>query len=153
MAQSRQPVHLPLTASTSPAAAHAITVDTISLIVDDFYTRCRAHPILGPIFNRQVHDWDAHLAQIRAFWAAAILRTGAYSGRPLEAHRSIPNLAPAHFAIWLRLFNQTVSTHCTPDDTTLFMTLAGRMANRLNADNPAQPPPAADTQPWRPNPT
>lgn len=124
-------MRLPISTTASTPLSTTMTPGTIRAVVDDFYARCRADPTLGPIFDRQVHDWDAHLARICAFWAAVILRTGGYAGRPLEAHRAIPDLAPAHFAVWLRLFNLTVRTHCSPADASLFMTLAGRMASRM----------------------
>lgn len=125
----------PLPITTTPAAPFSATVtpEAIRAIVEEFYARCRAHPVLGPVFERQVRDWDAHLARIREFWAAAVLRTGSYAGRPLEAHRAIPGLAPEHFSVWLRLFGETVRAHCSPADADLFMTLAGRMAGRMRA--------------------
>lgn len=128
-------VRLPLTDAqpTGEALVRDLTPETIALIIDEFYTACRVHPVLGPIFNHHVLDWDAHLARIRAFWSAVLFKTGGYSGRPLEAHLAIPDLSRAHFSIWLRLFDQTVAAHCTPHDAAVFMTMAGRMANRLMA--------------------
>ena len=100
-------------------------------MVDDFYASCRRDPVLGPIFERQVQDWDGHLARISAFWSAALLRTGGYSGRPLEAHLEIPGLDPGHFSTWLRLFRETLSRRCTPEVGAAFLTLAGRKANEI----------------------
>ncbi len=133
----RQPVRLPLSASMAEGAGAlnvTITEATIAKVVEEFYTACRADAVLGPVFAAHVHDWDAHLARIRSFWSSAILRTGTYAGRPLEAHLAIPGLAPAHFSIWLRLFRQTVERCCAPADAALFMDLAGRMANRIMAE-------------------
>lgn len=126
-------LRLPLTEPPQAAQARpsGITPEMIASIVDDFYARCRSHPVLGPIFEAQIDEWDAHLARIRAFWGSAILRTGGYAGRPLEAHLAIPNLAPEHFSLWLRLFSDTVGAHCVSEDAAIFMSLAGRMANRL----------------------
>lgn len=123
-----------------------LTAETIARVVDEFYTACRADPLLGPVFNAHVQDWDGeggHLARIRAFWGSALLRTGGYSGRPLEAHLAIPGLSAAHFAVWLRLFKQTVERCCTPADAALFMTMAGRMANRILDAGAARRPPGA----------
>jgi hemoglobin len=131
-------IRLPLTEPPRPArsTAESITPETIRRIIDAFYAACRGDPTLGPIFSDRVHDWDAHLARIQSFWVAAILKSGGYSGRPLEAHLAIPNLSPEHFSIWLRLFAQTIDLHrpaLAPSDAALFMTLAGRMANRIMA--------------------
>lgn len=117
-----------------------MTAETIAKVVDEFYTACRADATLGPVFNTHVQDWDVHLERIRAFWGAAILRTGGYAGRPLEAHLAIPNLSTAHFAVWLRLFKQTVERCCTPADAALFMNMAGRMANRMIDAGAVRPP-------------
>ncbi len=127
-------IRLPLTEQRGVAGEKSgITPETIRVIVDEFYAKCRAHPELGPIFNSHVDDWDAHLSRIRAFWEAAMLRSGQYAGRPLEAHLAIPNLGREHFSAWLRLFSETVSAHCGKEDAAAFMDRAGRMANRLMA--------------------
>jgi hemoglobin len=134
---SRASVRLALTeaASSGPIRATGITPDTIALIVDEFYAECRRDPVLGPVFERHVDSWDEHLARVRTFWSSALLRSGQYSGRPLEAHLAIPGLAPEHFTHWLRLFSQTVSKHCSPQDAAAFMALAGRMARVIVANS------------------
>ena len=124
-------VRLPLTEAAGEAKAPGITTEVIAVIVDEFYGACRADPVLGPVFNAQVQDWDEHLATIRAFWGAAMLGTGGYAGRPLEAHLAIPMLSREHFSVWLRLWSQTVRRHCTPEDASALMQRAGRMANRM----------------------
>lgn len=131
-----QVVRLPLTAAM-PARrplSPTITPGVIAAVVNDFYAACRADPVLGPIFNERVHDWPAHLQRIGDFWGAAILGTGRYAGRPLEAHLAIPSLGAEHFSIWLRLFRRTVESRCSAEDAATFMALAGRMANRIMAE-------------------
>lgn len=131
-------IPLPLTQCPAPgqAVVTSVTPEIIASIVDSFYAACRTHHALGPIFNSHVKDWPAHLAQIRAFWAAAILHTGGYAGRPLQAHLSIPHLTSAHFSAWLKLFSQSLDAHTPPlteADANLFRAAAGRMANRFMA--------------------
>jgi hemoglobin len=125
-------IRLPLTedAPQGEARTRGVTPATIAAIVDDFYTRCRADALLGPVFNSAVTDWPAHLARIRAFWEAAVLRQPGYGGRPLEAHLELP-ISREHFTAWLRLWKATVEQHCTPEDAAVFLALAGRMANRI----------------------
>lgn len=129
-------VRLPLTAATPTRRplSPTITSGVIATIVDDFYAACRADPVLGPIFNERVQDWPSHLERIREFWGAALLGTGRYAGRPLEAHLAIPSLTGEHFSIWLKLFRRTVEARCSAEDAATFMTLAGRMANRIIAE-------------------
>jgi hemoglobin len=134
----RPPFRLPLTEASRSAATRSTTItpDVIRSVVGSFYARCRSDRTLGPIFDRHVRDWDAHLDRICAFWEAAVLRTGGYSGRPLEAHLAIPDLAPEQFTAWLRLFRQSLeslSPPLAPEDVALLLTLAGRMANRIRS--------------------
>lgn len=142
------PLRLPLTAlgPDEPAGNVTITAETIAKVVEDFYAACRADATLGPVFAAHVDDWDAHLERIRAFWGAALLRMGGYAGRPLEAHAAIPGLSTDHFAVWLRLFAESVNRHCTPDEAAVFMSRAGRMAKNIIANTPLktrlQNPPA-----------
>ena len=128
-------IRLPLTEAAPGGEVRVETVneETIARVVAEFYAECRRDAVLGPIFERHVENWDDHLERIRRFWSAALLKTGQYSGRPLEAHLAIPNLAPEHFTLWLRLFSQTVSKHCTPADAAVFMAMAGRMARVIMA--------------------
>jgi hemoglobin len=125
---------LPL-AGARAGADHSpsLTPELIGRVVEDFYASCRSHPELGPIFAAHVRDWGAHLSRIRAFWGAALLGSGGYAGRPLEAHLAIPQLQPRHFSTWLRLFAATVDRHCAPHDAEAFMDRAGKMANRMMA--------------------
>ncbi len=132
MSDAPRLIRLPLT-EISPIGeprTGAVTRETIAAVVDDFYSRCRADPLLGPVFNRVVTDWPPHLAKIRAFWESAVLRQPGYAGRPLEAHLELP-VSREHFSAWLRLWKTTVESHCMPEDAAVFMTLAGRMANRM----------------------
>ena len=61
---------------TRPGPAHPdITDPDIAKLVATFYARAREDEILGPVFNRAVHDWDEHIAQITDFWSSIMLRT------------------------------------------------------------------------------
>jgi hemoglobin len=61
------------------------------------------------------------------FWSAALLRTGRYSGRPVEQHRAIANLTEAHFDRWVELFEATVCDLCSPKEAQAFLIRALRM--------------------------
>jgi hemoglobin len=69
----------------------------ISLLITRFYEAARNDAVLGPVFEAHVADWDKHLRAMNDFWSAAIYHTGRYSGRPLEAHRLIPDIRAEHF--------------------------------------------------------
>ncbi|MHB1556896.1 MAG: group III truncated hemoglobin [Isosphaeraceae bacterium] len=113
------------------ADAAGITEELIRDVVDEFYLRARQDPLLGPVFEARVHDWDRHLNRMHDFWSAALLRTGRYSGRPVEAHRPIPGLTAAHFRRWLALFEATVFDLCPLNHADAFLTRARRMRDGM----------------------
>jgi hemoglobin len=73
-------------------------------LVERFYTKVRADPEIGPIFNDVVQNWDAHLALPKDFWSTVLLTTGRYKGNPLLAHFCLP-IEERYFARWLTLFS------------------------------------------------
>lgn len=113
------------------ADAAGITEALIRDVVEEFYRRARNDALLGPVFDARVHDWDHHLDQMHDFWSTALLRTGRYSGRPVEAHRPIPGLAAGHFRRWLALFEATVYDLCPLKQADAFLVRAHRMRDGL----------------------
>jgi hemoglobin len=120
--------------------AEGITEDLIRDVVAEFYRRARRDERLGPVFEIHIHDWNAHLARMRDFWSAALLRTGRYSGNPVQRHRSIDGLSAAHFDRWITMFEATVGDLCPPRKAEAFVVRARRMREgmmkvlRLTAD-------------------
>ncbi len=78
----------------------------IERLVDAFYDKVQADPILGPVFNPAVHDWPAHKATLVQFWSSVALGTREYRGNPMAAHRPHP-IIDEHFGHWLALWRQT----------------------------------------------
>lgn len=114
------------------AAALGINEAYISTLVETFYTRVRAHPLLGPVFERAITDWPPHLATMKAFWASVALNAGLYSGKPVPAHAKHREIAPWHFDIWLGLFELTLrDTAPTPGAAAYFMERAERIGQSL----------------------
>jgi len=90
-----------------------IAIDTperaaLGRIVAGFYERARHDETLGPIFEANVKDWPDHIQRITSFWASALLRERSYSGQPMRVHQAIPGIEPSMFAIWLKLFEESV---------------------------------------------
>ena len=83
-----------------------ITEEEIAELVDRFYEKVRKDPEIGPVFNKAVHNWDAHLALLKDFWSTVLLTTGRYKGNPLLTHFPLP-LQESSFARWLQLFRET----------------------------------------------
>lgn len=117
----------------SEAAAKGIDEAYISLLVDSFYDRVRAHPDLGPIFERVIgNNWPFHLKRMKDFWASVALNAGRYSGKPVPAHQKLEGVTPEHFQTWLALFRSTLKeTAPTPAAAVHFMERAERIAESL----------------------
>lgn len=125
---------LPLTAPAAAGAeASAREAELVSRLVHGFYGAARRDDVLGPVFERYVRDWPAHLERMERFWASAVFRAGTYSGRPLEAHRGIAELTPTHFERWLALWRRTVSQQVPEPEAARFIALAERMATAIRS--------------------
>jgi hemoglobin len=80
----------------------------LAALVDRFYDKVRADPLLGPVFNPLVDDWDAHKVLMTSFWATVALRSGHYRGNPLAKHQPLP-IGVGHFQRWLSLWRETAA--------------------------------------------
>ena len=115
----------------SPGLATGVTEDMIRELVHAFYARVRLDPLLGPIFNAKIDDWDDHLAKLCRFWSSVTLLTGAYKGRPMPVHAALPDIDAPHFARWLALFEDTAQKICPPEAAELFVDRSQRIAESL----------------------
>jgi hemoglobin len=61
-------------------ARTGIDAAMIERLVRAFYKSARRDPLIGPIFERHVRDWDAHLARMCDFWSSVALMSGRYHG-------------------------------------------------------------------------
>jgi hemoglobin len=82
----------------------------VAELVNAFYARVRDDALLGPVFERQVADWDVHLPKMVAFWSAALRGSRNYRGTPMPVHAALPGLTHAMFEHWLDLFFETART-------------------------------------------
>jgi hemoglobin len=123
-------------AARRAASATLVAADTgidrplIERLVNTFYERVRADPILGPVFAARIVDWGPHLLRMYAFWSSVTLRTGDYHGRPMQAHAPLP-VDAAHFDRWLALFAATADDICPPAAAALFKDRARTIAESL----------------------
>ena len=83
-------------------------IDDIILLVDRFYDKVNADPLLSPVFNQIAKvNWEEHLPVMYSFWSAVLFDTNTYKGQPLTSHIDLP-IDTEHFNRWLELFKQTV---------------------------------------------
>lgn len=102
----------------------------IDRLVRSFYARARLDPLLGPVFESKVHDWEAHFAQMGAFWSSVALMSGQYHGQPMAKHIPLPIDTP-HFDRWLEIFAATANDVCPAPAAAHFLERAHRIADSL----------------------
>lgn len=115
----------------APGVQAGVDEAMIKTLVDEFYARIRADDVLGPIFTREISDWEPHLAKMYNFWSSVVLMTKRYDGRPVPAHVKIEGLDHPHFEHWLALFEKTARDVCPPEAAALFIDRANRIAQSL----------------------
>jgi len=98
----------------------------IATLVNCFYDKVRADPLLGPVFNPVVEDWDAHKVLMTSFWTTVVLRTGHYRGNPLAKHQPLP-IGREHFRRWLALWRETARESLDPESAALVVGYAERI--------------------------
>lgn len=82
------------------------TEQEITDLVHGFYATVRQDPVLGPIFNAHVADWEHHLAKLVDFWSSILRGTQRFRGTPMPKHVALPDLNAELFQRWLMLFHQ-----------------------------------------------
>ena len=102
----------------------------IKRLVDAFYAAVRADPMLGPVFEERIEDWDRHLAKLRDFWSSIALMTGRFHGKPMQTHMRLP-VNKAHFERWLALFHTVAHETCPPAAAEFFVSRAHLIAESL----------------------
>jgi hemoglobin len=110
------------------AAKTGIDDAMIERLVRTFYGRVQADPLIGPVFATRIHDWEAHITKLCAFWSSVALMTGRYHGQPMPLHMNLP-VGPEHFDRWISLFEDTANTLCPPAAAAHFSERARRIAD------------------------
>nr|WP_316651584.1 globin [uncultured Gellertiella sp.] len=113
--------------------AIGITPAVIDTLVETFYDRVRSHAGLGPVFEAQLAGrWADHLAKMKRFWSALAFKSGAYGGKPVQAHMDVGGMREQLFAQWLILFHATLEDVVpTAEGRAWFFATAERIAKSL----------------------
>ena len=104
----------------------------IDRVVAAFYTRVRAHPVLGPIFAAHVTDWPPHEEKIGRFWRNALLYQRCYDGNPMQVHMAAGNVKAQHFPVWLSLFDAVLDQELPQPLAQAWSALAHRIGRGLS---------------------
>jgi hemoglobin len=102
----------------------------IERLVRSFYGRARLDPLIGPVFENKVQDWEGHFARLCAFWSSVALMSGCYHGQPMAAHLPLPIDTP-HFDRWVEIFAETAREICPAPAAAHFLERACRIAESL----------------------
>ena len=132
---------------TLTAQKHSsVSEETIRRLVDEFYTRVRRNPELGPVFETAIPgDWSHHLEKMYAFWSSVMLTSGRYKGNPVMKHFAVAGMRPKLFATWLKLFDETCTDLFDEAVSAVFRDKAQRIAESLKLALFYRP-----DQPWPP---
>lgn len=129
----------------------------IDTLVETFYGRIRSHERLGPVFEQRLAGrWPQHLVKMKSFWSSIAFKSGAYGGKPVQAHLGVPGLSESLFGEWLGLFQATLRDIAPSEEAEQwFMATAERIAKSLvlalfynpAVDDPARLTPKSDPGP------
>jgi hemoglobin len=128
-------------------AAMGVDAAFIDRLVDTFYGNIQRHADLGPVFEgRLAGRWPEHMVKMKAFWSSVAFKTGAYGGKPVQAHQGVDGMAEGLFLQWLQLFSDTLAEIGATDEARgWFLAGAERIAKSLVLSlfyNPALDDPA-----------
>ncbi|MEL6657969.1 MAG: group III truncated hemoglobin [Bacteroidota bacterium] len=106
----------------------------VSLLIHTFYSRVRKDELIGPIFNDQIKDWDAHLERLTDFWETNLLFVRRYKGNPIQAHIEVDQnheIISEHFGRWLQLWYETIDAYFEGDNAHVAKNRARNMSTHL----------------------
>lgn len=89
------------------------TESDIKILLDKFYVKVIADPVIGKIFTEVIKlSWDKHMPVMYSFWNSILLGANSYTGNPMTKHIELNNIYPLttdHFERWLLLWEETVN--------------------------------------------
>ncbi|HYU11446.1 MAG TPA: group III truncated hemoglobin [Stellaceae bacterium] len=112
------------------APFETISEPAIAALVGRFYGKARCDPLIGPVFDAAVDDWDEHLRKLCDFWSSVMLTSGRFKGNPMAAHMKHP-IEPVFFERWLALWRETAGELFAPELAARFREKAERIADSL----------------------
>lgn len=97
-----------------------------------FYDRVREDAVLGPIFNRAVVDWEAHLGKRLSFWSSVMLTGGSLEESPMaRIMDKFGELPPDFIDRWVTLWRETTTELLEPPVAALLQQKSDQIAQEL----------------------
>jgi len=105
----------------------------IGRVVHAFYIEVQKDEMLAPIFATRISadDWESHMEHIASFWSSIFLKTGRFTGNPMQKHAALEGITHAHFQRWLALFREVSDKVLDPAQASAMQTMAKRIAQSL----------------------
>ncbi len=108
----------------------------IETVVDGFYRRAFADPLIGPIFTDiAVMDLDHHLPIMCDFWETVLFRAGKYQRNAFKLHVALHEKFPLeqeHFDRWLEIWIANIDENFAGQKVELAKTQARRIAASIH---------------------
>lgn len=95
-----------------------------------FYADVRQQQLIGPIFNRQIQDWPAHLEKIADFWSNVTGGPIRYNG-PMPMKHLPLGIDERHFDAWLDLWRRHCRAHLGPTEAEELIAAAETIGDRI----------------------
>jgi hemoglobin len=105
----------------------AITPEQIDDVVAVFYEKVRKDQTLGPVFANHVSQWPEHEEKIAGFWRNAICHERKFDGNPQATHMAAGDIKAEHFAVWLAIFDETLTQELPAQTAASWSALAHRI--------------------------
>jgi len=102
----------------------------ILAFIKPFYADVRQHAALGPIFNKKIEDWPAHMNRIAAFWARQMGGPSEYDGGFAGAHTRL-GIPPDLVEKWLELWDFNCARSLDEPEKTEVSALAHQLGSNL----------------------
>lgn len=103
--------------------------DGIRNLLTVFYAACGEDPVVGPVFNAAISDWEHHIDHVADFWST---QTGGPALYPGGMGRHIRlGLGPEHFAAWLAIWERVCRERCASREAEEMIRIARLFAARL----------------------
>ncbi|MVN20783.1 group III truncated hemoglobin [Mucilaginibacter arboris] len=85
--------------------------EDIMLLVNSFYTKAIADPLIGHFFTETNFSLEGHIPIMVSFWETVLLGGKSYHGNPMIKHFKLNDNYPMqkqHFERWLILWKETI---------------------------------------------
>jgi len=104
--------------------------ERLLFLLRHFYADVRQQELIGPVFNRQIENWPAHLETIADFWSNVTGGPMRYNG-PMPMKHVPLGIDARHFDAWLDLWRRHCRAHIGGVDAEDLIVAAESIGERI----------------------